>query len=69
MKSKKYKIHLLSKEVYPTKVTRGSGSSRGGMTVGHVPARRELERNLGRSLHPDTKIKTKGNNWAFLEPR
>lgn len=68
MKSKKYRNHYMSKHEYPTHIISGSGAMSGGITVGHRPALRALQGKLGRQLHPDTKVRTKGGNWAFMEP-
>lgn len=69
MKSTKYRTHVASKAQYPTKIVRGGGSAKGGIVLGHVGARRSVEKRLGRPLHPETKVRTKGGNWAFMEPR
>lgn len=63
MKSVLYNKHYVSKLEFPTR----SGGK--GGTVGHKSARRALEQKLGRPLHPDTKIRTSGNNWVFVEPK
>lgn len=69
MKSRKYRTFVRSKVEYPTRLVKGSGSSKGGITVGHIAARRDIERALGRPLAANTQIRTAGGNWKFLEPR
>lgn len=68
IKSTKYRNYRMSKAQYPTRIVRGSGTTKGGISMGHVKARSVLEAKLGRKLHPDTKVRTKGGNWAFMEP-
>ena len=68
IKSTKWKNHYMSKYVYSTTMIKGSHGSGGGINLGVDKARRALEYNLGRQLHPDAKVRTKGGNWAFMEP-
>ena len=68
IKSKKYRNHYMSKYVYTTTLIHGSHGAGGGIHLGEDKARRALEYNLGRQLHEDTKVRTKGGNWAFMEP-
>ena len=68
MKSTKYKKFYMSKNKFPTRVVQG-GTSKGGLTIGHVKAKREIESRLKRNLKPGTKIRTAGSNWVFLEPK
>lgn len=69
MKSVKYTKRYQSKYEYPTRITKGSGNAKGGITIGHIAARRDLERELGRPLAPGTEVRTAGGNWVFLEPK
>lgn len=64
----KYTKYYMSKNKYPTRVIQG-GTSKGGLTVGHAKARRDLEHKLKRKLHDGTKIRTAGGNWVFIEPK
>lgn len=55
--------HYRSKHKFPTVFQRNME-----VRAGHITARHDLEKELGRQLHPDTKVKTKGGNWCFIEP-
>ena len=68
IKSTKYRNHYMSKYVYSTTIIQGQHGSGGGINLGEDKARRALEQKLGRQLHPDTKVRTKGGNWSFMEP-
>lgn len=62
----KYKKFYASKYEYPTRVVQASDG--GVLLVGHKNARKDIEKKLGRVLHKDTKVKTRGGNWVFYEP-
>lgn len=57
-----YKKFYASKYKYPTRVVTEQ------LIIGHKAAKKDLEFKLKRPLHPDTKIRTRGGNWVFLEP-
>lgn len=63
MKSTKYKKYYKSKYSYPTRIVTDQ------LIIGYKTAQKALEKELGRSLHKDTKIVTRGWNWCFMEPR
>ncbi len=67
MKSKKYKKHYMSKYVYRTRII--SNGKDGTLVHGFKVAERDLEKQLKRPLHKNTKIKTCGGNWVFMEPK
>lgn len=58
----KYKKHYMSKYTYPTRLVADS------LIIGHKSARKDLEQRLGRALHKDTQVVTRGWNWCFMEP-
>lgn len=64
----KYIKHFCSKFEFPTKVVKTSQFD-GTLSIGHKRALPVLEKKLGRPLHKDTKIVTRGNCWVFLEPK
>lgn len=64
---KKYNKFYASKYKYPTKVV--SDGKNGTLIIGHKVALRDLEKKLGRSLSKETKVKTRGGNWCFYEPK
>ncbi len=65
MKRKKF---YRSKYQFPTRIVRASQSS-GTLVLGHKKAREDVERTIRRPLHPDTKVRTAGGNWVFIEPK
>ena len=64
----KYRKHYASKYEYPTRVI-GQSMHEGTLVIGHTVARRDIERRIGRPLSQATKVRTRGGNWCFLEPR
>ena len=68
MKSTKYNKHYISKYERPTRIIK-AGNSSGTLVHGTVGAQRDVEQRLGRKLHKDTKITSKGNCWCFQEPK
>ena len=64
----KYVKHYASKREYPTRIIK-NGQFEGTLSIGHMVAKRDIERKLGRPLHKNTKIKTRGGNWVFYEPK
>jgi len=66
-KSTKYKKHRRSKYAFPTKVFRNGQV--GTLILGHVKAKQDIEKTLGRSLHPDTKKTDTPYQWVFCEPK
>ena len=60
------KTYYRSKHKFPTRVIRNGND--GVLSIGHKRAKEDIERTLGRRLHPDTKVRTCGGNWRFREP-
>jgi hypothetical protein len=63
MKSVKYNKHYMSRYKYPTRVVTDQ------LIIGYKSAQKDLEIKLKRPLHKDTKIKIRGGNWCFVEPK
>jgi hypothetical protein len=67
MKSTKYNIFHASRYEYPTRII--SNGKEGTLVIGHKEALRKVEKTIGRSLLKGTKIRVRGGNWAFYEPK
>jgi len=57
-----------SKYEFPTRIIK-SGQYDGTLQIGHIRAKQDIEKQIKRPLHKDTKIVTKGGNWCFVEPQ
>ena len=58
--SKKYLKFYRSRSDYPTK---------DNQKPGHKDARVSIEKEIGRPLSAQTKVRKCGGNWVFCEPR
>lgn len=55
-----------SRHQYPTRVV--MNGSKGALVIGSTTAKSDIEREIGRKLHDETKIVKRGGNWLFIEP-
>lgn len=63
MKSTKYNIFHMSRHEYPTRIVTNS------LIIGYKEARKALEKMLDRNLRGEVKVRVRGGNWAFYEPK
>jgi len=59
----KYKKYYASQYEFPTKFI-----WKAGVAVGHVAARKFLEKKHSIVFPKDVKIRTRGGNWVFYQP-
>lgn len=63
----KYIKHTRSRYAFPTYIVK---SGIGGVLVpGHKGAKADVEKTIGRQLHPEVQTRKRGGNWVFLEPK